>query len=90
MNRYEENRVVLTQRVKRLFGTSLNLDMLADIECYKECEKRGFYVWLKGIEIQVFELEQYARRIMVEKESPVWVRIERPKLGQRFRGESHG
>ena len=64
--------------------TELNFDVLADIFTYKETEKRGFYVWLKGVSIDWVQLNHYCLRKMLEKESPVWEQIERPKVGVRF------
>lgn len=68
-----------------LNGTPLNMDIVSDIEFYKKCEKRGFYVWLKGVSISYEELYQYALRLMSLKNSPEWKRIDRPKTVERFR-----
>lgn len=67
-----------------LNGTPFNLHIVSDIEFYKRCEKRGFYVWLKGVSISEEELYKYALRMMLEKVSPVWERIERPNVKQRW------
>lgn len=64
--------------------TKFNLDVHADIECYINVEKRGFYVWLHGVEISKEELFQYSLRHMVSDNTPEWVKIERPKLNERF------
>src|SRR6185312_16335331 len=85
MNRYEKYRVYSRQKIEKVMETNLNLDMLADIESYKDIEKRGFYVWLKGVSITETELDLYALRTMSDETSPVWRRTERPKIGQRFR-----
>jgi hypothetical protein len=83
MNGYEKHREVLN-KTKLKSETNLNLDTFADIFFYKESEKRGFYVWLKGVSIGWDELHQYSVRNMLNKESPLWIQIERPKVGERF------
>jgi len=87
INRHKINRQLSRQKIEKVFETSLNLDVLSDIETYKDAEKRGFYVWLKGVSITWEELNQYALRKMSDDVSPVWCRIERPNISQRFRSE---
>jgi len=83
MNGYEKQREN-DRFYGELNGTPFNLHILSDIEFYKRCEKRGFYVWLKGFSINNDELYQYALRKMLDAESPKWIRVERLKVGERI------
>lgn len=86
MNGYENKRKFFTEKWLVIGqDTPLNMDTMSDIQWYKNCEKRGFYVWLKGVSITWEELNQYALRRMTEKNSPEWVRTERPRTVERFR-----
>lgn len=85
MNGYENNRKVFYNKNTHLSDKPLNFDILPDIELYKRVEKRGFYVWLKGVSLSWEELNQYALRKMTEKNSPEWIRTERPSTVERFR-----
>lgn len=82
MDGYQNNRDYKNKKFKEI-ETVLNHDVMFDILFYTHVEKRGFYVWLKGVSITFKELNHYALRMMIE-ESPVWERIERPKVGVRF------
>jgi YHS domain-containing protein len=87
---YENYRVKERKKIEHLHGLTkspLNFDMLHDIEWYKKSEKRGHYVWLKGVSISEDSLYHYAVRMMIE-ESPIWERAERPKVGVRFGRQS--
>lgn len=81
---YLEFRQNLKKRKSRLVDTPLNFDTLADIEFYRRTEKRGFYVWIKGVSVDWDDLHLYSLRKMTEKESPKWVKIDRPKLNDRL------
>lgn len=88
MNGYQKFRVKQHKKVEHLTDLTrnpLNFDMMHDIEFYKETEKRGFYVWLKGVSISYDTLYHYAVRMMTEKNSPEWVRTERPRTVERFK-----
>lgn len=87
MNGYQKHRDKQNKKMEQLISTTkqpLNFDMLHDSEWYKEAEKRGFYVWLKGVSISDDSLYHYSVRMMIEKESPEWIQVERPKVGERF------
>lgn len=85
MDRYKMGREIFNKQLSKISDVPLNYDMIADIETYKLVEKRGFYVWLKGISISLEELSQYALRMMAEKKSPEWIRTDRPRIGERFK-----
>jgi hypothetical protein len=63
----------------------LNLETLADIIYYKTVEKRGFLARLKGVDMDWQDLQKYALRKMIEKNTQDWLRIPKPKLGERFK-----
>jgi hypothetical protein len=84
MDGYQLNRDYKNEKLNKSLDTILNHDVVFDILFYTHVEKRGFYAWLKGVSITFEELNRYAVRMMLEKESPVWERIERPKVGVRF------
>jgi polyhydroxyalkanoate synthesis regulator protein len=86
MNGYEENREKFLSKLEKIVVENpLNMSILADISYYKEIEKRGFYVWLKGVEISCEELHRYALRKMTEKNSLDWQKTQKPKLHERIR-----
>lgn len=64
---------------------NLNLNTLADIIYYKSIEKRGFLARLKGVEMNWQDLQKYALRRMIERNTPVWLRIPKPKLTERLK-----
>lgn len=72
-------------RNKLKVETTLNFDTLSDIEYYRKTEKRGFYVWLKGVSLEWEELNLYSVRKMTEEKSPEWERIERKSPAERFK-----
>ena len=78
---YQENRIKTAKRMDVFFNT----DTLADIQFYKCIEKRGFYCWLKGVELTWHDLHAYALRKMTEKNTLDWQRIAKPKLGERLK-----
>jgi uncharacterized protein (DUF608 family) len=83
---YEEYRENFSDKLSKMSDTNiLNMDTLADIAFYKQVEKRGFCVWLKNIKISEVELHQYALRKMTDMKSPLWQKIERPKIGERIK-----
>jgi hypothetical protein len=84
MSGYQNNRDYMNEKIFKSLDTVLNHDIMFDVSFYTHVEKRGFYVWLKGVSINFKELNHYALRIMLEKESPVWERTERPKVSERF------
>jgi hypothetical protein len=85
MNGYQKHRELFKQKTTVLRESFMNLDTTADIEYYKKTEKRGFYVWLKGVSMTDEDLYSYAIRMMTSKKSPEWVRIERKSPGERFK-----
>lgn len=76
MNGHQKHREDFSQN-KIKIDAPFNWDTLADIVWYQLTEKRGFYVWLKNVSIDKYELHQYARRKMSDKDSPNWQRIQR-------------
>lgn len=86
MDEYIENRQRFINRMDKLLDNPpLNMDMLADIALYKRIEKRGFYVWLKGVSISCEELHRYALRKMTEKNTLDWQEMPKPKLDERLK-----
>jgi hypothetical protein len=85
MNGYQKYREIFRQKTTILNETNFNLDTTADIEFYRRTEKRGFYVWLKGVSMSTEDLYKYSIRMMTEQNSPEWVRIERKSPGERFK-----
>lgn len=73
MGAYKENREnFVPDEEKDIKRVSL----IADIYLYLCVEKRGFYVWYKENEIDVFDLYQLAlEKIDDEQPSPEWKRI---------------
>lgn len=85
MSDYQCNRVEFNKRLNKVTNEiPLNMDMLADITLYEKTEKRGFRVWLKGVNIDWGELYKYSLRKMTEKDSLGWEVIEKPKLTERM------
>jgi hypothetical protein len=70
---YEENRLNFRKINKKYKDTPFNTDILADINLYKQIEKRGFFVRFKRAMINEIDLYNYALRKMAEKESFEWV-----------------
>lgn len=69
MERYKINR----EQYKKLGTTPYNTNILSDIDCYMNTEKRGFFVRFKGAKITQDDLYKYALRKMMEKDSFEWV-----------------
>lgn len=84
MDGYQKYREIRKQKSNLIDETYINYDTVADIEFYRKTEKRGFYVWLRGVQLTVEEVYQYSIRKMTEKNSPEWRRIEKPKTVERF------
>jgi hypothetical protein len=85
LNGYQKYREVYYKRNTSLSNTPFNHDMLSDIEFYKQTEKRGFCVWLKGVSINDLDLYYYGLRKMTQQNSPEWKRTERPRTVERFK-----
>jgi YHS domain-containing protein len=85
MSGYQKYRDIFRQKTSIMNETNFNLDTTADIEFYRRTEKRGFYVWLKGVSMSTEDLYLYSIRMMTEKKSPEWLRIERKSPGERFK-----
>lgn len=84
MNGYHNNREKFKQKMKEE-TIDLNFDVLGDILYYKSIEKRGFLVWVKGVEMNWHDLQKYALRKMIEPNTPNWSRMQKPKLGERIK-----
>ena len=83
---YQDNRIKFIEKLDKItIDNKLNMNTLADITFYKSIEKRGFRAWLKGVDIDWQEIHKYALRKMTEKNTPDWLRIQRPKLGERLK-----
>lgn len=63
----------------------LNLNTLADIIFYKTVEKRGFLARLRGVDMNWQDLQKYALRKMIERNTSDWLRIPKPKLTERLK-----
>lgn len=73
---YQEHRIAYSQKLQKLDNDNpLNMDIMADIKFYKVCEKRGFRVTLKGIEMSEQELYQYSLRKVAENKIINWFRV---------------
>jgi hypothetical protein len=72
---YEENRLNFRKINKKYKDTPFNTDILADINLYKQIEKRGFFVRFKRAMINEIDLYNYALRKMAEKETFEWVMV---------------
>jgi hypothetical protein len=86
MEGYKDNRFKFLETLEKIADEKpLNMNTLADINLYKMIEKRGFQAWLKGVDINWQELHGYALRKMTEKNTLDWLRIQKPRLGERFK-----
>ncbi len=84
LERYEQYRSFFNDKLAKIVGeSSLNYDVLSDIRLYEDIEKRGFYVWIREMEITKEELEEYALRKMNDKESFKWKKIRRSLLKEK-------
>lgn len=83
---YYEYRRQFKKRLQTLApNNDINFDFFADIQFYKKVEKRGFRAWVKGVDITCHETDLYALREMTKKSSPVWLKMQRLKLGERLK-----
>jgi|SRR6185312_650529 len=81
---YKEYRLFFNKNMSKIAGVNpLNMDILADISYYEDIEKRGFYVWLKGVDISCEDLHRYALRKMTEANTLDWQEIQKPNLEER-------
>lgn len=86
VDEYEQNRIIFLSKISKIVVDSyLTMEILADITFYCNIEKRGFLVWLNGLELSKEDLHKYALRKMMDSESSIWKIVERPNLKQRFR-----
>lgn len=87
---YETHRMFFLDKLEKLTGeTPLNMETLADIAYYVSVEKRGFRAWLKGVDINWEDLNNYALRKMTEEESPSWTQIPKPTPQTRYKSVVH-
>lgn len=86
MEGYEQHRKNFAQKMAKIATNPLNMEILADIDFYKNTEKRGFYAWLKGISITHDEVYRYSLRKMTEK-SCEWVPVNRHKTERDFNAQ---
>jgi hypothetical protein len=73
---YTENRKKYSNVMNMISETPFNFDTFADIEFYKETEKRGFFVRLHKSPASLDDLYKYSIRQMTFNESPEWTRNE--------------
>lgn len=85
MNGYHDYRKIRRHKANLINESYINFDTVADIEFYNKTEKRGFYVWLKGVSMSPEDLYKYSIRMMTENNSPEWFQIERKSPGERFK-----
>lgn len=80
LDRYKENRGILRDKFFQIFGTNdLNADMLSDLGLYQNIEKRGFKIWIDGVDITCNEIYRYALRKATEKNTLDWCATQRAK-----------
>lgn len=81
MDGYKEHRKKFNRTTNRItIDNPLNMEILADITLYRQIERRGFLVWLKGSSISWEELHRYALRKMTEPNTGEWVVMSRHRL----------
>jgi len=86
LDKHRKNRELLDERLERTFRElEIDFSLLSDIYCYKECETRGFYVWLRGREIEWQDLLEYVLLNVTETSSKDWREIQKPKLEERLK-----
>lgn len=83
IERYSGERIKFKNKIKPI-NTNLNMDILSDINLYKEIEKRGFRVTLFGTDIDWNELNKYALRKMNENKTLNWEIIKAPSISERI------
>jgi hypothetical protein len=74
LKEYKENRIDYKKRLKK--DPPLNTDILADIECYEDIEKRGFFARFMRDKISKDDLYKYALRKMLDFQTLDWIRME--------------
>lgn len=83
MSEYRYHRKVFRKRMNRAMKLEgLNTDLLADINLYKEIEKRGFRVELKQnrwCDVEWQELNQFALDRMIKPNTKDWYEMHVPK-----------
>lgn len=85
LNGYKEFRRDYVNKIKMYKMIHLNMETLADIVFYVQTEKRGFHAQLKGANISWQEIQKYALRKMIEKNTKDWQETQRTKLGERLK-----
>lgn len=86
LNGYEANRKTFNVKMKKLIEDEVFCyNFLADMLYYKSNEKRGFYAWIKGVEIQWQDMYLYALGKMTNKNTKNWYEMQKPKLEERKR-----
>lgn len=83
---YWDNRIsFMSKHPEHLGGDYPNMTTLADISFYQSIEKRGFLVWVNGVEMSWVKILEYALQKMTEPNMPDWSKIQRPKLETRLK-----
>jgi hypothetical protein len=83
--RYQDHRNEYLTRFEKLGGRiPLNVHIFADIKLYKDVEKRGFRVTLKGSDLTEDELYKYSLRKMIEEKPQIWFRVANPRTLERM------
>lgn len=54
-DKQEENRLYICDSLSNRFGVSVHLPILADIKLYTMIEKRGFLLYVNGVEVECRE-----------------------------------
>lgn len=86
LDNYEKHRGKFINNMERVaIDNILNMTTLADITFYKEIEKRGFRVTIRGLEVSWEELNQIAIRNMNNSKVLEWKRINKPNLRERMK-----
>lgn len=82
---YKDHRRKTQDFYEKHTGVQLNTSLFSDIQLYKKIEKRGFYVWVKGVEVEWHDLVEYALAKMTRKNTLDLSEIPKPKLTERLR-----
>lgn len=81
---YEDHRNSFSDKMKKLtMVESFSCKMMSDMVYYRQVEKRGFYAWVKGVNINEKDMSLYALSQMNKNETTEWFKIERPKVTER-------
>lgn len=84
LNRYFENRIEYKEKESKRKNpqlTTLNYTILADLQLYKDVEKRGFRIWLSGKTLTDKEVDTYSLRKMLTPYDYKWIKLDKELVG---------